>query len=349
MSTNRPHVVVVFGGAATLVVACGLAIDPDDLIAANGASTNITGEGGSGDGDAASDAPPPCKPTGAEVCDDGIDNDCNGSADCADPKCYERFECVDGPPDGWDLILLSTDEDRPKCPTGYGASTNVRVVEGDGSLTCGCDCGNNCGATITLTKGTELTCTDSPSTDTFQNQNDPSKCTGKSSFNLGSGFAKVTSSAGTCNPTETATKGDLVDGRTCAPQNIGAGCPGSQRCVPKKNTSELTTCIAKAGSNACPATAYKKPWRSGTSATDQRSCAGCVCDSNPCTVELDLWIHPSCQGAANLTIGESCDPNGAVSNLRSYKVKTTSGCSLATPSTSQGAIVFTNEQTICCP
>ena len=36
--------------------------------------------------------PSPCSPS-PEVCDDGIDNDCDGSADCADPDCSEDPAC----------------------------------------------------------------------------------------------------------------------------------------------------------------------------------------------------------------------------------------------------------------
>src|SRR5206468_899250 len=31
-----------------------------------------------------------CVPSGPELCGDGIDNDCNGSADCADPVCLNQ-------------------------------------------------------------------------------------------------------------------------------------------------------------------------------------------------------------------------------------------------------------------
>jgi len=31
----------------------------------------------------------------------GVDDDCNGLVDCADPGCVVGFECVETAPDGW--------------------------------------------------------------------------------------------------------------------------------------------------------------------------------------------------------------------------------------------------------
>ena len=42
----------------------------------------------------------PCTPTGAEICDDGIDNDCNQATDCEDPACAVGFVCLPAIPSG---------------------------------------------------------------------------------------------------------------------------------------------------------------------------------------------------------------------------------------------------------
>jgi ferredoxin-like protein FixX len=337
--------VAVFVGPAMLIAACGWVIDPDVLVARSTDDADVTGIDGDADviGIDGGGRKPNCTPTGAEICDDGIDNDCNGEVDCSDSVCAEGFECLDPAPAGWDPILLA-DNGRPTCPAGYTGSTDVRVVRGDGAITCACSCGGGCDPTITLTEGTEPTCTVTPTTATFQANT--TKCTGKG-FDLSSGFTKATAGSGTCSANDAPIKSELTDGRTCTPpQRAGAGCEGARRCMPK--TTGFATCVAKAGVSVCPATLFTKQRRSGTTANDQRACAGCACNSTPCDVELELWSHPVCQGSAGLKITNSCAANGSISNVKAYKSTVTGGCAQATPSTPQGAIVFENEQTICC-
>ena len=126
------------------------------------------GEGGSeGGSDGGSDGPVgPCTKTGPEICDDGIDNDCNGQTDCADPAC-SAFACVPAPPDGWSLVALALTA-PPACPTGF-TSTDVRVLAGSDTTGCPCTCtstgGTSCttcapSASITKTDPTDgRTCT----------------------------------------------------------------------------------------------------------------------------------------------------------------------------------------------
>ncbi len=344
--------VAAFVGAAGLVAACGFVIDPDALIAGNGGEAD---ESGGGDGAAAADAAiddaagddaaviaPTCEPTGVEVCDDGIDNDCNGDVDCEDSACTDGFECVEPPPDGWAPTVLA-DDARPNCPAGYTEATDVSVIQGDGTTTCACTCGSNCGTTITLTKGTELTCMVTPTTDVLQAN---TSCTSRS-WDLPSGFTMATSSNGQCSANDIPTKSDPTDGRTCRPpQRAGAGCPGAQRCLPK--ATGFARCVAKAGANECPAAVFTKQRRSGTSVNDLRTCTGCSCDSTPCEVELEVWSHPACQGSADIKIRSACAANGSISRLKAYKSKLTGGCTQATPSTPMGTIAFANERTICC-
>lgn len=330
---SRAWGAIAAGGWVTLIASCGLVIDPDALVSGNAGAPVIGVEAGSS-----------CTPTGPEVCNDGIDNDCNGSTDCADPACSEGFTCVDAAPEGWTLVLLA-ERQRPACPPGYPASTDVQVLPGDSAFTCTCDCGNNCGAAITLTTSTDATCATPIGSDTFQI--DPTKCTTKA-LDLPSGFSSATSGSAACTAKDTVTsKADLLDGRTCgAPPRVGEGCPGSLRCVPK--ATGWRTCVVKMGPSACPEAVFTRPWRSGTAADDQRTCTGCSCDAKPCSVELELWSHPVCQGPASVTVTSSCAANGASDNLKSYKSTATNGCTPATPSTPQGSIVFQNEQTICC-
>lgn len=360
MKRRAPWIYVVwYGGAATSIAACSLAIDPDKLVDeladAGGLADVVARDAGASESapdalatpadagkDASNDAPT-CTPTGVEVCDDGVDNDCNGAVDCADPACTDGFACVDPPPVGWSAIVLAPDT-RPDCPSGYGPSTDVRVLDGNGGTSCACDCGNNCGQTITLTKATGASCAPPSGSDTFQVA--PTKCTTKS-FDLASGFTSVATAGGSCAPVDTTTKNELTNGRTCAPPpKGGGGCPGAQRCLPK--AAGFALCIARPGTNACPTSVFDKLHRAGSAATDQRTCAGCSCNSAACSVELDLWTHPTCQGALDLAITNACSANAALNNVKAYRSTVTNGCTPATPSLPQGTLAFDGEQTICC-
>ncbi len=350
---RRSTSVVTIACTAMLVGACGLVIDPDALVAGlndtDGAVSLV--EGGAADGALAdgngANAPvvPGCQPSGPEVCDDGIDNDCDGRVDCEDRACRSGFECVDAPPEGWSFALLS-DDGRPSCPAGFGAPDDVRVLQGDGTFTCACSCGNNCGSTLTLAKGTESTCTVAPVTDTFP-VDSSNKCSSKS-FNLPSGFANIAIGGGTCSASDQTAKDDPTWGRICAPSSkVGGGCSGQQRCLPKSDSS-FAFCVAKTGYAACPGAGFTNRRRTGSTVDDQRACTGCACDANPCQAELDLWTHPNCQGAPAAAISTVCSANASVSNLKAYKASVTNGCTQAVPSTPQGAILFANEQTVCC-
>jgi len=69
-------------------------------------------------------------PSGAEVCDDGLDNDGDGFADCADPKCAGVGSCpACEPPASQPLALPDgIDEDGGACTSDATCSTNKCVA-----------------------------------------------------------------------------------------------------------------------------------------------------------------------------------------------------------------------------
>ena len=94
---------------------------PDDLVL-NGSDCD--------DSDAGGDV----NPDAAEVCDDGIDNDCDGGADCADFDCAADcggFDCVDGEIEGFGTAIFvgntddSDDSVGASCAGGGGSDLGL--------------------------------------------------------------------------------------------------------------------------------------------------------------------------------------------------------------------------------
>ena len=332
----------------------------DDGTEAGGGEGGPFNEGGGSDG--GSDAPiEACVKSGpVEICDDGLDNDCNGLKDCEDPACG-GFACVAAPPDGWALIALALTA-PPACPTGF-ASADVRVLAGTDTTGCPCTCVGSGGTSCTtgttdVSVGDDAACNSGQSTATLSS-NTGATCTAighdLSVGAVGSaGFGKITPPAGptTCTPNATITKTDPTDGRTCTPAKVGAGCTGAMQCAP--TAAGFTTCIQQAGAQVCP-TGYNNRRLAGTTSADTRTCTTCSCNQTPCSGSLTIWSNSMCNAkTSKLTTAANaaCGAVGAGSDTNNtgkfYTSNIGGGCAVGTAPTAQGALTFTDERTICC-
>lgn len=302
-----------------------------------------TGEGGSSGSSGSSGGP--CTPTGAEICDDGVDNDCNGSVDCADPACG-AFACVEPAPAGWQLVAFSA-ASRPPCPQGMGASKDVVSVEGDGGVSCDCSCdtGSCAAGKYSVISGNNPACTDAPQT---LNTNQTTCATLPGGVGLNNGqYARITPPAvpATCPASAKANIAALAQGRTCEAAKVGLGCGGTQVCAPKVAPFEF--CIARAGAQACPAGYQLR--RAGASASDTRACSACVCSPTPCTGSITIFQNNACLGnSVQLAANDQCAQISGPNNPGSYRSTVTGGCQVTTTSQPSGAVTFTDEQTVCC-
>jgi hypothetical protein len=353
---------------AFTVVACSslpeLTFDDGD----GGTSEGGGGEGGPDGGvDAPIDTAPACVKSGAEVCDDGLDNDCNGLKDCEDPACG-GFACVMPAPTGWDLVAVN-EATQPACPTGFTAPADLKILAGSPVHACPCSCtgsggsGPTCaGVPTAVITGDDIACTPgAPQTSATLNSNTGNACVATPiELDVGAassiGFGKITSPAGpaTCTPNASITKADPTDGRACsAPAKSGLGCSGTLRCLPK--ATGFTMCISKAGDQVCPTGFTNKRRIAGTTAADTRACLACTCNNAPCSGTVELWSNSMCNAKESIltTAGNSAcaaPQAGSVTNVKAtfYKSTIAGGCSIGTPAVVQGMLSFGGQRTICC-
>lgn len=304
-----------------------------------------------------------CKPSGPEVCDDGIDNDCNGHADCDDPACA-AFQCEPPTPSGGWAPVAFADTTSASCPSGWGAQTDVKFVAGDGTDgSCVCSCSGSGGAVATCNAGTtgftlynSNACATSTSTQNLPAQNATCTAFGTPLDAPSNTFATVTAPSGptTCAKNTVLTKNNVADGRTCAaPAKLGGGCAGGQVCAPKP--AGLRYCVAKSGLNACPAP-FTVRRRAGTDATDARACndASCNCNVAACAATVNAFSNANCTGGTNvaLTSAMACPASdfGVNGKIKAYTTSVTGGCGVAAGFSAGvvGNVTFTGDETICC-
>jgi hypothetical protein len=305
---------------------------------------------------------------GPENCTNGIDDNCDGLVDCADPQCTQMgFACTASAiPAGWLLVSFSTSA-RPVCPVAWGAEAQVVSNVAGAPGTCACTC-----------SGGPATCV---GTATYNGY--PNACsTGAAPVNLAvndgacaATTASITSGnsyqlyfASTAQPhqatctgsgTVTAAPPPTFDaGATCAaPSMLGTGCAVGV-CAPP-SAAPFKTCISHPGTVACPAFGYTAQVLASTGTpgyVDARACGACSCASSitcGAVSKVVLFTNATCAGGAADAIDTGCQLVGSSASIRSYKVEYASGgddaCKPKSSSPPTGSVVLDgNVKTICC-
>ena len=258
-----------------------------------------------------------------ENCTNGVDDNCNGLVDCADPACTQAgFACTAAAiPAGWTLVAFSASE-RAGLPRGVSApsrpSSATRRAAPD---TCGCTC---C--------GTPATCA---GTATYNGY--PNACsTGAVGVNLGGRQRRMPGRldehhVGRLLPALLRVDGrdpagDLhrrpgrsrarrhrrfTAGATCAaPPMLGGGCTGGV-CAPPTGTT-FAACISHAGDVACPTFGFTQQTFVSTGNpgwVDKRTCGACPCATSlSCSTVTNVALFSSgnCTGGAVIGINTGC-------------------------------------------
>ncbi len=314
------------------------------------------GEGGVGEG-GTEGGNPLCKGGGPEICNDGVDNDCNLLADCTDSFCKDNGFTCETIPSGWTAVTFSATA-RPSCGPGE-TPIDLKVAAGDSTGTCNCSCkaaGGDCGSgNYTVASAGDTACASGATTTSVPVDN--GACTALNATIALSTRAMATPPQA---PTSCMVVADLsaalTDGRLCQPPGVGAGCAAGQACAPKASGS-LASCITMSGKAACPSE-FPKRSSAGTSATDTRACSGCACAAPlPCTGgSVSLYDNAMCKTVGNSKhadgIGATCDDLAPSSAFTATHFKSTppmGGCAAPTANgTVTGGVSFMGERTVCC-
>lgn len=233
--------------------------------------------------------------TSSEVtCSDGLDDDCDGLTDCADPDCTgsacdDGFYCTNNDTCGADLACSDTE---PTCPTFCNESTM-----GCDECTSDTDCGSATTGAWGSCGGFAGTCGESGTRTRM--------------------VMTPTCAAGMCmvqTTTDTEACARYTDGTACMPTMNGSwgGCGGYSNVCDTTGTQSRTvtthTCVSgSCASSAAPESRGCTRSTNGASCNDGNACTGPDrCSGGTCSDTPAMAEHSTC-GSSNLRCcGSSC-------------------------------------------
>jgi hypothetical protein len=286
----------------------GIQLCGPDLVFLPCRCNDTTGGGGDRDGGGSGDAAVPPRDSGsdpedaatrdaqtepdaalppAEDCDNDVDDDQDGDADCADDDCTART-CVEEAPAGWSgPVLLYEGAAPPECSGGYpdeAARGGTAVTAGAASCsTCSCTPADpGCASFLNFETSTASACDDANACSTSIN----SSCAVLMSpcFTTPTGYVEthLAGTPPTCAPS--AQDPTLPDANwdahaiACGPDHAlqRAGCDSGEVCAPEP-AFDGAFCIVDDGDVDCPAGPYTDRRVYFTDIADTRNCSDCSC------------------------------------------------------------------------
>jgi hypothetical protein len=300
----------------------------------------------------ASAVPDGCVPM-PEDCTNGIDDNCNGLIDCADPQCTATgFSCAPAWPSGWAPVALydsfvagGPTPSTPQCNTGDPAYTNLVAVGYYAPIapttapTCTCGCGNLSLASATCSDPVLTTassgCPGIPAPACSGSVSETAigtTCTNFMACQNGiNGLNLATSSTytggascGTPITTKSVPAWDSVRGwagagRVCGPTKAPSTLLGAAAGCPSgdyclKVPANGLVCITDSTQQSCPTNSlYTRPHTYGSTATDNRTCDFSGCACNVYSSSI------TCKETVSVYNGSGCSGTAAatLTNLAS--------------------------------
>jgi hypothetical protein len=316
-------------------------------------------------GDAAGDGPDGCALT--EDCTNGIDDNCDGKIDCADPQCMPSYMCTPAFPPGWSgpVAVFEQDSDGgaptvPPCPSAYptlaqdghatplaaGASCQC-TCQGPCSLVVSTYTNNNCGGTH-LCAATTVSASCVPAAGACAVQT--------AKITTGVAFAGCSPGAQKSVPPYswvTAARA-CASGRTTYFQG---GCDAGQVCAEAPPTTFARgLCIYQSGNPACPAGGYAVAHAVYGDAGDSRDCnaSACQCSGGAAggtcsATNVTLSSASNCAGGACL--GGSCGapfPLTSSPYIGATLTYSSGSCTSTGTASPVGTVTPNTPTTICC-
>ncbi|HZU83091.1 MAG TPA: hypothetical protein VE987_09255 [Polyangiaceae bacterium] len=335
-------------------------------------------------------APPPdvCVDSGAEDCTNGVDDNCDGLVDCADPQCGAYGCAAPVPGGGWNgpvaFWQATNPVTVPSCPANY-----VSPVTGSEGLnappaTCGNGTCAASGQTCSLTGvfHPDQACNNtacasvSPATDGSCTTVPANSCGTGGSFTVGTTAPAAT--GGSCSPQAgSVTKPAIswaMSAQMCSyggPADSPGGCTvAGQQCVAKPNPTGgnafgATFCVyslANPAPAACPTgytrTAAPTVFFDMGAVNDTRGCSLPSCGASPtsgsCSGTITLFGGAGCSGSnATYTLGTACGPYMNLtpldpSSVQAHYTVTPGTCSVTAQPSPTGMVSPTTPVSICC-
>jgi hypothetical protein len=282
-----------------------------------------------------------------EDCFNGIDDDCNGLVDCADPQCGGIGECVPDPGSALSGTLGSS------CPTSFPSPTPLFATMTPGSCSAG-SCACSSGFTSTPTCSASLIQSNSSclaSAGTVFSATSASGCLSFSALSSTASYSLVTAAfSGDCNapsggsPTKVAPTWSVTNA-FCAGNRVGGGCSGGQICVPVAPNH----CVLEVGDQtACTVSGYsvQNVTQFFTGFDDSTRACSCVCDPSGTCNNAVGFGNGSCGGTL------SAQDSGCYGSWSAYdhaQISAPSGAMCAVSVASSGTTSTSGfERTVCC-
>jgi len=308
----------------------------------------------------------------AEICNNGLDDNCDGKIDCEDPQCNAGWSCTPvAIPAGWSVVEYVANA-RPSCAPSY--ATSVDVVEGpEGSpASCGCTCpvttpGTCENGSVAVAVGSGLGCSPLGSATNAANNGACSVLPSTLDYAPGPGAKmQVTGpgyTAGQCTGVPTQSESDAGaanQGRICRDiQSTGAGCSNGAACAPVAQGDGFAVCILHSGVQTCPA-GFPTLHAVGGGLADGRGCTACTCGTATATcqnAQMTFFTDGGCDDASSATVaadGKCNDfpgPNGLGGPTYiayEYAAQVASEGCAPSPVSPDGGVTLTQPRTVCC-